>query len=101
MPRERVGTGEGARFKGLALRGREAGDGGDSGETGEMCDRLTSCTILNKSWTGGLWGPTPIPHKKTHSLWNRHLACSRSWCKIFISSEIVTFFLVARFDSHF
>jgi len=37
MPREGVVTGEGARFKGLALRGREAGDGGDSGETGTRC----------------------------------------------------------------
>ncbi len=34
MPRERVVRGEGARFKGLALRGREAGD---SGETGGRC----------------------------------------------------------------
>ena len=38
--------------------GRETG--GRQGETGgEMCDRLTSCTILNKSWTGPLGGPNP------------------------------------------
>jgi hypothetical protein len=60
MPREGVGTGEGARFKDLALRGREAGDGGrQRGDRGEMCDRLTSCTILNKSWTGPLGRPNP------------------------------------------
>jgi hypothetical protein len=56
MPRGGVVTGEGARFKGLTLRGREAGDGG---RQREMCDRLTWCTILNKSWTGPLGRPNP------------------------------------------
>jgi hypothetical protein len=60
MPRGGVVTGEGARFKGLALRGREVGDGGrQRGDRGEMCDRLTSCTILNNSWMGPLGGPNP------------------------------------------
>jgi hypothetical protein len=56
MPRGGVVTGEGARFKGLALRGREGRQRGDSGE---MCDSLTSCTILNNSWTDPLGGPNP------------------------------------------
>ena len=29
------------------------------GDRGEMFDPLTSCTILNKSWTGPLGGPNP------------------------------------------
>ena len=100
MPCEGVGTGEGARFKGLALRGREAGDGADRGE---MCDRLTSCSILNKFWTGWLWGPTPTPRKKTHSLclWNRPESLFLIMVPDIRSSEIVSFKLVARFDSHF
>ncbi len=60
MPHYGFVAGDEARLKGLALRGREAGDGGrQRGDRGEMCDRLTSCTILNKSWTGPLGGPNP------------------------------------------
>ena len=29
------------------------------GDRGEMFDPLTSCTILNKSWTDPLAGPNP------------------------------------------
>ena len=63
-----------------------------------MCDRLTSCSILNKSGTGGLWGP---PHKKTHSWWNRRESLFLIIVQDIRSSEIMTFELVARFDSHF
>lgn len=60
MPHYGFVAGDEARLKGLALRGTEGKQGGDREETGgEMCDRLTSCTILNKSWTGPLGGPNP------------------------------------------
>jgi|GEM_PF-6905813 len=38
--------------------GRET-EGRQRGDRGEMCDRLTSCTILNNSWTGTLERPNP------------------------------------------
>jgi len=47
MPRERVVTGEGARFKGLALRGREAGDGGR--QRGDRGGDVRSSHILHHS----------------------------------------------------
>ena len=104
MPRGGVVTGDEARFKDLALRGRAAGHGGrQRGDRGQMCDRLTSCTILNNSWTNPLDGPTFTPHKKTHSLclWNRPESLFSIIVPDIRSSEIVTFELVARFDSHF
>ncbi|MEG5018224.1 MULTISPECIES: hypothetical protein [unclassified Microcoleus] len=39
---------------------------------------------------GGLFGPTPTPHKKTHSLWNGHLARSGlfgHWCQLKLSAR--------------
>ena len=52
-------AGDGARLKDFSLRGK--------GDRGEVCDRLTSCTLLNKSWTGGLEQPNPYSPQE-HSL---------------------------------
>ncbi|MEG3926651.1 MULTISPECIES: hypothetical protein [unclassified Microcoleus] len=41
----------------------------ENGATSQL--QLTSCRILNKPFMGGFWGPTPTPHKKIDSLWNR------------------------------
>ena len=52
------GRGREVQRLGPEREGRETG--GRHGETGgEMCDRLTSCTILNNSWTGPLGAPNP------------------------------------------
>ena len=74
------------------------------GDRGEMSDRLTSCTILNKSWTDPLAGPNPYSPQE-NSLFvfveQAQKPVLDNSVQIFRSSEIVTFELVARFDSHF
>ena len=52
-------AGEGATLKDFSLRGK-----GDRPEIeGEMCDRLTFCSILNKSWRGGISCPRRVTLK--------------------------------------
>jgi hypothetical protein len=46
--------------------------------------KLRCCTILNKLFMNRLSG---LFHKKIHSLWNRHLACSWEWCKMWLENN--------------
>jgi len=90
-------TGEGARFKDLALREREGRQGGDSGER---------CTIVSHSHLAPFsrTGKMPVPQRVDFLVGWASCPPVKGLLTIvpdIRSSEIVTFELVARFDSHF
>jgi hypothetical protein len=93
-------TGDEARFKGLALRGREGRQRGDSGETGGRCAIVSHSHLAPFSRTGKM----PVPQRVDFLVgWASCPPVKGLLTMVpdIRASEIVTFEVVARFDSHF